>query len=91
MNGRTVAEVDARRLQAVHEPFPGGESYIQAAGRVRAWLDDARRRPEQRLLVIGHRATFYALEHLLRGVPLDRVVGASFVWKPGWVYRTVRA
>jgi len=88
MSGRTVAEIEAYRVRAVHEPFPGGESYTQAAARLRAWLDDVGQLPERRLLVIGHRATFYTLEHLLRGVPLERVISAPFEWRPGWVFMT---
>lgn len=86
INGRPVAEVDGYRARAVHDPFPGGESYMQAVERVRAWLEVVRRRPERRVLVIAHRATFYALEHLLSGVPLDAAVNARFSWQPGWEY-----
>lgn len=84
---RPVAEVDAWRRRAVCAPFPGGESYAQATERFRACLADLWSRLELgRVLVIGHRATGLALEHLLKGVPLDEAVVAPWQWQPGWTY-----
>ena len=39
-----------------------------------------------RIVVIGHSATRWALDHLLKGVPLEVVVGAPFEWQQGWLY-----
>ena len=39
------------------------------------------------MLVIGHSATRWALEHLLKGVPLEELVEAPFDWQEGWVYQ----
>jgi len=41
----------------------------------------------ERILVIGHAATQWALEHLLNGVPLEALVDAPFEWQEGWEYR----
>jgi alpha-ribazole phosphatase/probable phosphoglycerate mutase len=38
------------------------------------------------VLIIGHRATFYALEHLLNGVPLPEAVASPWAWQPGWTF-----
>jgi 2,3-bisphosphoglycerate-dependent phosphoglycerate mutase len=38
------------------------------------------------VLVIGHSATRWALEHLLSGVLLEELVSAPFDWREGWVY-----
>jgi probable phosphoglycerate mutase len=82
-----VREVDLLRLAAIERPFPGGESYAQATARVAACLDDLRKRwPGGWVLVVGHRATHYALDHLLRGVPLAEAMAAPFEWRPGWLY-----
>ena len=81
-----VAEIDALRDKAINDSFPGGESYAQVVVRVAAWLDDTRSRGHQQVLVIGHRATQYSLEHLVVGVPLVEAVRRSFRWQPGWVY-----
>jgi 2,3-bisphosphoglycerate-dependent phosphoglycerate mutase len=79
--------IEARRASHVTEPFPGGESYQQCVARVSSWLADARAAYAARtIVVVGHRATFYALEHLLRGVPLSEAVSAPWSWRPGWLY-----
>ena len=40
----------------------------------------------QLMVVIGHRATYYALEHLLGRAALAEVVAAPWHWQPGWTY-----
>jgi broad specificity phosphatase PhoE len=83
----TIAEVEARRAASVTTPYPGGESYTQVVERVRAFLEEAREdQPGNRFLVVGHRGTLYALEHLLGGRSLAEVVVAPWVWQPGWRY-----
>lgn len=82
-----TSQVEAMRLQHVTTPFPDGESYEQATARVREWLaDTSRSAGEEPIVVIGHRATFYALEHLLNRVPLRDVIAAPWQWQPGWQY-----
>jgi alpha-ribazole phosphatase/probable phosphoglycerate mutase len=41
----------------------------------------------QRVLVIGHVATRWGLDHLIRGVPLGELAGQDFAWQPGWEYQ----
>jgi broad specificity phosphatase PhoE len=85
---RPASEIDARRALHLVEPFPGGESYQQVVERVAAWLDEASPTfVDRTALIVGHRATFYALEHLLSGVPLHDAVTAPWQWRPGWTYR----
>jgi broad specificity phosphatase PhoE len=80
-------DIERRRASQVATPFPGGESYQQCVARGSSWLADASAVHAGRtVLVIGHRATFYALEHLLRGVPLEQAVSAPWSWRPGWTY-----
>ena len=68
-------------------PFPDGESYQQAMERMRTFLDDLLQRHNgQRILVIGHRAQQYALEHFSNGVPLAAAITAPWQWQPGWEY-----
>jgi broad specificity phosphatase PhoE len=84
---RGAADIDARRALHVGTPFPNGESYQQVADRVSAWLEDATPAYSgQTVLVVGHRAIFYALEHLLKDTPLEQVVIAPWQWQPGWIY-----
>lgn len=84
-----VDELEPVREHCIREPFLGGESYEQVACRIGSWLSDVRgAHSAGRILVIGHRATFYAFEHLLRGIPLPQAVTAPWTWQPGWEYST---
>ena len=88
LNGAQVAELDAVRLHSLDEPFPGGESYRGAVARMGEFLDElAAERHGGRVLLIGHAATRWALDHLVNGVPLEKLVAAPFDWQEGWVYR----
>lgn len=79
--------VTAEKPRRISTPFPNGESYEDTAARMRAFLEDLlRERDGQRVMVIGHRATQYGLEHWIRGVPLADVVAAPWAWQPGWTY-----
>lgn len=85
---RPSMEIDAERLARIDEPFPGGESYREATVRLSSWLDEAvLRHPQAQVLLIGHRATWYALEHLLNRRPLAEVIAAPWRWQPGWQYQ----
>ena len=86
---RPASEIEERRPRHLVDPFPNGESYQRVVDRVSAWLDNAVRQGQVEdgtVLVIGHRATFYALEHLLNGVSLYEAVTSTWAWKPGWAY-----
>ena len=88
LNGAPVAEIDAVRLRHLDEPFPGGESYRAAVARVGDFLQElSRTRDGERVLLIGHGATHFALEHLVNGVPLEKLVAGPFEWQEGWIYR----
>jgi len=87
---RPTSEIEPRRVVHLATPFPDGESYQQVVDRVSAWLKELTRQFENgTVLVIGHRATFYALEHLLRGVTLHEAVTSPWTWHPGWTYPLV--
>jgi alpha-ribazole phosphatase/probable phosphoglycerate mutase len=74
--GGPRAAMEAARLAAIHTPYPEGESYAQVAARIRSFLSDlAARHDGARIMLIGHAATLYALEHLARGRPLELTVG----------------
>lgn len=86
--GRPVDEMQAERGHRVTVPFPNGESYAQSAARVRAFLTDLLRDHEGKtVLVIGHRATHYGLEHWINGIPLVQIVTERRTWAPGQVYQ----
>lgn len=82
-----VPEVDAERLEHVTEPFPHGESYLQATERVRKFLQDAQHSyADKSMVIVGHRATQYGLEYWINHIPLSDSMQTPFVWQPGWTY-----
>jgi alpha-ribazole phosphatase/probable phosphoglycerate mutase len=89
LNGMPAAELQAGRLEHLDQPYPGGESWRQAVIRVGRFLGDLPLRwNEQRVLVIGHVATRWGLDHFLAGVPLDELAAQDFSWQEGWEYVT---
>ena len=87
LNGSTAAELHARRPEYVRNPYPAGESWQQAADRVARFTADLPLRwSGRRVLVIGHVATRWGLDHLLHGVPLADLAARDFAWQPGWDY-----
>jgi broad specificity phosphatase PhoE len=84
---RPISEIESQRLLHLVDPFPNGESYQQVVDRVAGWLRDTVRLCDGgTILVIGHRATFYSLEHLLTRVTLRDAVTSPWRWQPGWTY-----
>ena len=87
LNGMPVIRLEAERTQHIDAPYPSGESYHQVVGRVASFLTDlARHWDGARVLVIGHAATRWALDHLLTGVALESLASTPFDWRPGWLY-----
>jgi 2,3-bisphosphoglycerate-dependent phosphoglycerate mutase len=86
-NGMPSEQLAAERVRRVDEPFPEGESWRDAVRRVQASLDDiAAVYHEQRVLVIGHVATRWALDHYVDGRSLESLAAAPFDWREGWEY-----
>jgi 2,3-bisphosphoglycerate-dependent phosphoglycerate mutase len=87
-NGDPAEAHGRERAAHLDEPFPGGESWRQAVARVGGFLEDLKPRWDgARVLVVGHVATRWALDHYLGGVALEDLVNELFEWKPGWEYR----
>ena len=86
--GMPSAELHAGRRDHLDVPYPGGESWRQAVARVGWFLEDLRRHWEgRRVLVIGHVATRWGLDHWLNGTPLEELADEDFDWQEGWEYR----
>ena len=86
LTGHPAAELHPRS-RFITTPYPSGESYVDVVERVASFLADVRRRPEQAILVIGHSATRWAIEHLLESKRLEDLVDSPFDWRPGWHFR----
>lgn len=80
-------EVDEEKPQRIKTPFPNGESYEQTAKRMKEFLSFLLANYDgKRVMVIGHRATQYGLEHWIKEISLERIIPTSWKWQPGWVY-----
>jgi broad specificity phosphatase PhoE len=87
LTGAPVDVVHDQRRRRVDEPFPGGQSYRDVVRGVAGLLDELRRDHDgQRVLLVGHAATRFALDHLLTARPLESAVEAPFAWQAGWEY-----
>lgn len=86
-NGMPVARLARERAQRLSRPFPDGESYLQVVARVASFLEELVCDWDgTRVLVVGHSATRWALDHLLAGAALHDLVAAPFDWREGWSY-----
>jgi broad specificity phosphatase PhoE len=81
------AEVEKEKPERIAVPFPSGESYTQTTARMKDFLADLLKNHDGKtVMIIGHRATQYALENLINEVPLETIVPAPWKWQPGWRY-----
>ncbi|HEX8973175.1 histidine phosphatase family protein [Oryzihumus sp.] len=86
-NGAPSTLVQGTRVAHLDVPYPGGESWRQAVGRVIGALRDiATGWAGQRVLVVGHVATRWALDHGAAGTALETLTREDFAWRPGWDY-----
>jgi broad specificity phosphatase PhoE len=84
MNGTAHRE----RAPFLDRPYPRGETWREAIERVGRALDDLSLRWDGgSILIIGHVATRWALEHYTHGVALEELVTIDFEWRQGWKYR----
>jgi len=84
-----VAQVEAEFARRITEPFPGGESLLMVTQRMEAFLRDALREHDGKtIVVIGHRATRYALAYWCNNASLEDIVSAPWPWLdvPIWRY-----
>lgn len=82
-------EVEPLKMDYINEPFPNGESYEDCLKKMKEFLDELKQKYDGRnknVLIIGHRATQYGLEHWIKGVSIKEAVTAPWKWQPGWNY-----
>lgn len=88
LNGAPTDVVVGDRRRYLDERYPDGESWREAIARVGRFLPDLISRwPGRRVVIVGHTATRYALDHHLTGIPVEELIDGSFEWRPGWEYR----
>ena len=88
LNGAEKAVVDKAKIKYIDKPFPKGQSYAQTTQLMGQFLNELLHEyRDAEVLIIGSRATQYALENLINKVPLAEAVGAPWHWQPGWTYK----
>ena len=81
------SEVDPLKIKHISTPFPNGESYEQTSQRMKSFLDDLKKNYQgKKVMIIGHRATQYGLEHWVKELSLEEIISAPWSWQPGWTY-----
>lgn len=79
LNGMPVKQLEVERLLHIDTPYPDGQSYRPVMNAVASFLNDVSSTLQgKRVLIIGHFATRWALDSLLDGVPLEKLVDAPF-------------
>jgi 2,3-bisphosphoglycerate-dependent phosphoglycerate mutase len=88
LNGMFAAKMHANRHDYLELAYPDGESWRQAIGRVGRFLEDLPSRWDgKRVLIVGHVATRWGLDHFINGVSLEELAGQDFAWQEGWEYQ----
>jgi broad specificity phosphatase PhoE len=79
-----IADERPKRLE---EPFPGGESFRQTSARMKSFLQDLLKNYDgKKVMIIGHRATWFGLEEWANHRPLPELLVAPWSYQPGWDY-----
>jgi alpha-ribazole phosphatase/probable phosphoglycerate mutase len=87
LNRAQKSLIDQMKPDCIDTPYPGGESWQQAADRVGEFLGELQKRPDlKRVLIIGHRATQYGLEVYCNGERVREIALAPWQYQPGWRY-----
>lgn len=80
-------EVEKEKVKRVNTPFPDGESYQDCMNRMKDFLDWLKTDFEgQTVMIIGHRATHWGLDHFIKNLPIEDCVTQKLIWQPGWEY-----
>ncbi len=89
LNGAAKEQVHGPDIDRfLRNPYPGGESWLGALGRVDRSLDDLRQLwPGGRIVIVGHIATRWALQRRTESLTLEELAGQPAEWRPGWEFR----
>lgn len=87
LDGSDKHLVDDQKKDRIDVPFPNGESYEDCMKRMKDFLDYLKKNFDGKtVMIIGHRATQYGLEHHIKGKSIFQCVTEPWSWQPGWEY-----
>jgi len=81
--------VNPDKIHRISKPFPNGESFKDCAIRMGSFLNSLKEKhsDNETILIIGHRATQYGLNHHILGESLEKCITDKWSWQPGWEYK----
>jgi broad specificity phosphatase PhoE len=86
-NGAPVTTIHSTRTKYILQPYPNGQSYSDVVRAMAGFLTDLISNwAGHRVLIVGHAATRWALDHLINHVSLESLVNDPFNWQKGWQY-----
>ena len=87
LNGKPVEVVNSIKEERIKEPFPNGESYEQATGRVHDFYRELRSNHEKKvILIVGHSVTQFGLDVIVGNRTIEKCLSTPFIWQPYWEY-----
>ena len=77
--------------KCVEKSFPNGESYMDVEKRMRSFLDDLKKKYQDKCIaIVSHRGPQLALDVILKGKTWKQAFREDWrlkkEWKPGWDY-----
>jgi broad specificity phosphatase PhoE len=85
-NGADAETVEKLKIDYLHTPFPEGESFQDVLKRFYSFKKECLEGKNIRVMIIGHRATYYALELSCNKASVETLVTAKWKWQPGRKY-----
>jgi 2,3-bisphosphoglycerate-dependent phosphoglycerate mutase len=83
-----AADLHRGRREHLDQPYPEGESWRRAVARIGRFLGDLPLRWDgQRVLVVGHVATWWGLDHFIGGATLEDLAVQDLARREGREYR----
>lgn len=90
LNGAPKEQVMDNKEVFIHNKYPNGESYADCIARMEQFLCDLKEKYNfKKVVIIGHRATQFGLECILKKRPIQEVVTETWEWRPGWDYELI--
>ena len=90
LNGAAKDVVFEDRINKVTVPYQNGESYTDCINRMAEFLSELKESDQyKKIVIVGHRATQYGIEHVLLGKDIETLVTEKWEWQPGWNYTLV--
>ena len=90
-NGASSGIVERMAEKCVEKSFPNGESYMDVEKRMRSFLDDLKKKYQDKCIaIVSHRGPQLALDVILKGKTWKQAFREDWrlkkEWKPGWDY-----